>query len=148
MARIAGVDLPRNKRLVVALTYIHGIGLHSSKKICKQLNISENKRDLTLRGFHFQLPPFGEHKLICCVRGEIHNIVVDVRKDSETYLEWQSFCLNEELYIAVIPNPNLDDVFGIALIISMFFPKLLYLLIFIPATRLTIFGFVFSFRIV
>ena len=71
----------------------------------KQCNISENKRDLTLRGFHFQLPPFGEHKLICCVRGEIHNIVVDVRKDSETYLEWQSFCLNEEnrlsLYVPI-----------------------------------------------
>ena len=45
-------------------------------------------------------------------------------------------------------STNLDDVFGIALIILIFFPKLLYLLVFKPATRLTIFGFVSSFRIV
>ena len=35
MARIAGVDLPRNKRVVVALTYIYGIGEPTAKKICK-----------------------------------------------------------------------------------------------------------------
>ena len=44
MARIAGINIPTKKRVEIALTYIHGIGLHSSKKICKQLNISENKR--------------------------------------------------------------------------------------------------------
>ena len=44
MARIAGINIPQNKIISIALTYIHGIGLHSSKKICKQLNISENKR--------------------------------------------------------------------------------------------------------
>ena len=44
MARIAGVNLPVNKRALVSLTYIHGIGLYSSKKICKELNISETTR--------------------------------------------------------------------------------------------------------
>lgn len=44
MARIAGVNIPPNKRLVISLTYIYGIGLTSSKKICKSVNISENKR--------------------------------------------------------------------------------------------------------
>ena len=44
MARIDGINIPTKKRVEIALTYIHGIGLHSSKKICKQLNISENKR--------------------------------------------------------------------------------------------------------
>jgi len=62
----------------------------------KQCNISENKAKFTLRGFHFQLPPFGENKVISCVRGQIHNIVVDLRLESETYLEWQSFKLNSE----------------------------------------------------
>lgn len=44
MARIAGVNIPPNKRLVVSLTYIHGIGLTSSQKICKSTKISESKR--------------------------------------------------------------------------------------------------------
>ena len=34
MARIAGIDLPRQKRLEVALTYLHGIGRSSARKIC------------------------------------------------------------------------------------------------------------------
>ena len=39
MARIAGINIPQNKVVSIALTYIHGIGLHSSKKICKKLEI-------------------------------------------------------------------------------------------------------------
>ena len=44
MARIAGINIPQNKVVSIALTYIHGIGLHSSKRICKKLNIAENTR--------------------------------------------------------------------------------------------------------
>ena len=44
MARIAGINIPQNKVVSIALTYIHGIGLYSSKKICKELNISESTR--------------------------------------------------------------------------------------------------------
>ena len=39
MARIAGVDLPRNKRVEIGLTYIYGIGKTSSRQILKKLNI-------------------------------------------------------------------------------------------------------------
>ena len=44
MARIAGINIPQNKIVSIALTYIHGIGLHSSKKICEKLNIPKSKR--------------------------------------------------------------------------------------------------------
>ena len=44
MARIAGINIPQNKIVSIALTYIHGIGLHSSEKICKKLDISKNTR--------------------------------------------------------------------------------------------------------
>ena len=44
MARIAGINIPQNKIVSIALTYIHGIGLHSSKKICKSLNIPTSTR--------------------------------------------------------------------------------------------------------
>lgn len=49
MARIAGVNIPPNKRLVISLTYIYGVGLTSSQKICKSAKLSESKRvkDLT-----------------------------------------------------------------------------------------------------
>ena len=44
MARIAGINIPTNKRVEIALTYIHGIGLSSSKKICNLANISDQTR--------------------------------------------------------------------------------------------------------
>ena len=44
MARIAGVNIPQNKVVHVALTYIHGIGKKFSNDICNKLNISKNKR--------------------------------------------------------------------------------------------------------
>ena len=49
MARIAGVDLPREKRVEIGLTYIYGIGLPSSKRILKEANVSPDTRvkDLT-----------------------------------------------------------------------------------------------------
>lgn len=49
MARIAGIDLPRDKRIVIALTYIYGIGNTTAQKILKQADVSEDVRvrDLT-----------------------------------------------------------------------------------------------------
>ncbi len=44
MARIAGVDIPRDKRIEVALTYIFGIGRHLSEKILSEATIDPNKR--------------------------------------------------------------------------------------------------------
>ena len=49
MARISGIDLPRDKRIEVGLTYIKGIGLTTSRKILKKANVDFDKRvkDLT-----------------------------------------------------------------------------------------------------
>jgi small subunit ribosomal protein S13 len=49
MARISGVDIPREKRLVISLTYIFGIGPTTSKRICEGVGVSESirVRDLT-----------------------------------------------------------------------------------------------------
>ena len=49
MARIVGVDIPNEKRIVVSLTYIYGIGDTTAKKICAAVNVSEDIRtkDLT-----------------------------------------------------------------------------------------------------
>ena len=49
MARIAGVDIPRDKRVVISLTYIYGIGKPTAQEILKKVGINENTRvkDLT-----------------------------------------------------------------------------------------------------
>ena len=49
MARISGVDIPRDKRVVISLTYVYGIGKPTSQEILKAAGIDENKRvkDLT-----------------------------------------------------------------------------------------------------
>ena len=49
MARIAGIDLPKNKRSVIGLTYIYGIGRTTARNILEQAGISEDKKinDLT-----------------------------------------------------------------------------------------------------
>lgn len=49
MARIAGVDIPREKRVVISLTYIYGIGTSTAQKILEEANVSADTRvkDLT-----------------------------------------------------------------------------------------------------
>jgi dTDP-4-dehydrorhamnose 3,5-epimerase len=53
-----------------------------------QVNVSFNVRKGTLRGMHFQLPPYQEAKIVSCTRGAIYDVVVDLRHDSPTYMQW------------------------------------------------------------
>jgi len=62
----------------------------------KQTNISENFKKHTLRGFHFQMPPFGEDKIMTPLHGAIYNVTVDVRPDSATFLQWQCIELHAD----------------------------------------------------
>ncbi|MEW6506948.1 MAG: dTDP-4-dehydrorhamnose 3,5-epimerase [Bacteroidota bacterium] len=56
----------------------------------------------TIRGLHFQLPPFAETKLVRCIRGEVLDVFVDLRKDSETFGKWDSVILSEENYKMIL----------------------------------------------
>ena len=53
-----------------------------------QANISTNLKAGTVRGLHFQRDPHAEAKLVQCVKGSIYDVVVDMRKESATYLQW------------------------------------------------------------
>ncbi len=55
-----------------------------------QGNISENTRKYTMRGFHYQKSPSAESKLLTPISGGIHNVVIDLRIKSLTYLKWVS----------------------------------------------------------
>lgn len=53
-----------------------------------QCNVSFNKRKGTLRGLHYQIPPHAEVKLVRCTKGSLFDVIVDLRKDSPTFLKW------------------------------------------------------------
>ncbi|MCW4592162.1 dTDP-4-dehydrorhamnose 3,5-epimerase [Gluconacetobacter entanii] len=68
-----------------------------------QASISRTSYAGTLRGLHFQRAPYAEAKLVHCLRGEIYDVICDLRPDSPTYLKHQYFYLNcsdnEMIYI-------------------------------------------------
>jgi dTDP-4-dehydrorhamnose 3,5-epimerase len=53
-----------------------------------QLNHSFTKNKGSIRGMHYQLPPFSEIKLVRCIHGSVFDVIVDVRKNSATFLQW------------------------------------------------------------
>jgi dTDP-4-dehydrorhamnose 3,5-epimerase len=53
-----------------------------------QCSISFNKKKGTLRGMHWQLPPYAETKLVRCTKGAIYDVIVDLRENSPTFLQW------------------------------------------------------------
>ena len=50
----------------------------------------------TLRGMHFQHPPFREIKLVPCIAGTVMDVIVDIRQGSPTFLQWQAVELSAE----------------------------------------------------
>lgn len=63
-----------------------------------QANISFNKQKGTLRGMHYQLAPHAETKLVRCVRGALYDVIIDLRPDSSTYMQWLGVELTAEDY--------------------------------------------------
>lgn len=63
-------------------------------EIFVQMNHSFNAQKGTLRGMHFQNPPYGETKLIRCIAGKVFDVAVDLRKDSPTFLQWTGVVLS------------------------------------------------------
>jgi dTDP-4-dehydrorhamnose 3,5-epimerase len=67
-----------------------------------QINRSFTNKAGIIRGMHFQTPPYAEQKIITCLAGKIFDVVIDVRQDSLTYLQWQGFELSAELPLSLI----------------------------------------------
>jgi dTDP-4-dehydrorhamnose 3,5-epimerase len=60
---------------------------HGLKPVIAQANVGSNLKIGTIRGMHFQYPPAAETKYVRCTRGAILDIIVDLRPESETYLQ-------------------------------------------------------------
>lgn len=69
----------------------------------KQCNLSKNYKKGVLRGMHYQKEPYPEIKMVSCFKGGIYDVLVDIRKNSPTYLKWIGTNLtesnNKALYI-------------------------------------------------
>ncbi|MBP7507402.1 MAG: dTDP-4-dehydrorhamnose 3,5-epimerase [Prolixibacteraceae bacterium] len=61
-----------------------------------QENHSRSERKGIIRGLHFQVNPYSETKLVRCIRGEIFDVAVDLRKGSKTFGKWHGISLSEE----------------------------------------------------
>jgi dTDP-4-dehydrorhamnose 3,5-epimerase len=61
-----------------------------------QGSLSHNASRGTLRGMHLQLGPIPEEKLVRCTRGRVYDVVLDLRRNSDTYKQWVAFELDAE----------------------------------------------------
>lgn len=60
---------------------------HGMNPVIAQANMSYNRRKGTLRGMHMQVEPALESKFVRCVRGALYDVIVDMRPESDTYLQ-------------------------------------------------------------
>ena len=61
-----------------------------------QDNHSKSVKKGVLRGLHFQNPPYTQAKLVRVVKGSVFDVIVDLRKDSETFGQWEGFTLSAD----------------------------------------------------
>ncbi len=69
------------------------IGL--DKKIV-QINKTRTEVKGSVRGLHYQTPPFSENKIITCIKGKVFDVAIDIRKNSDTFLKWHGEVLSED----------------------------------------------------
>lgn len=86
-AYVIDVDARRDERGFFARTFCqHEFTRRGLNPAVAQANIAFNHLRGTVRGMHFQFPPAAEAKLVRCTRGAIHDVIVDLRPESPTYL--------------------------------------------------------------
>lgn len=93
------IDLERrgDARGFFARTFCTGeFAAQGLETVFVQANHSWNAQAGTLRGLHFQRAPHGEVKVVRCVKGAIHDVILDMRQGSPTYGRWEGFDLTEE----------------------------------------------------
>lgn len=61
-----------------------------------QINHTITPKIGTVRGMHFQQPPYSEMKLVTCLRGEVYDVAVDLRRDTSTFLSWHGEILSAD----------------------------------------------------
>ena len=98
------------------------------RELFVQANISTNLRAGTVRGLHFQHAPHSEAKLVQCVKGSVYDVIVDIRRESETYLRWTGVELSDDNGVMVyVPEgfahgyQSLSDGANVLYLVSEFY---------------------------
>ena len=96
-AYLIELDLREDERGFFARTFCKNI-FDEQGLPCEvaQSNLSYNARRGTLRGMHYQAEPFAEAKLVQCVQGSLFDVIIDLRRESETYCRWVGVELSAE----------------------------------------------------
>jgi dTDP-4-dehydrorhamnose 3,5-epimerase len=76
-----------------------------------QINLSRTKKSGTLRGIHFQVAPSTEAKLVSCVRGRVWDVAVDLRRQSQTFLQYVGLELSASQANALLIPPGFGHGF-------------------------------------
>lgn len=71
-----------------------------------QINHSLSTACGTIRGLHFQHPPYAETKIVTCMRGRIYDVVVDIRRGSPSFLQWFGLELSQDSHASLIIPPG------------------------------------------
>ena len=93
-ARIPGVYVAEPEKLedergFFARTFCqHEFEAHGLTTRVAQCSISFNPKKATLRGMHYQVAPHAETKLVRCTQGAVYDVLVDLRQESPTFLQW------------------------------------------------------------
>lgn len=105
---IAGVQRVSSQRLgdsrghlarLFCADELRGAGWHGP---VAQVNLTHTARRGTVRGLHHQHPPHGEMKLVSCLRGEVWDVAVDLRRGSPTFLQWHGERLSGDNGVALL----------------------------------------------
>lgn len=72
------------------------------KKSITHVNFSHTNEMYTVRGLHYQNSPYTETKIVTCVKGEIFDVAVDLRKSSPTFLKWFGLSLSAKNQLSLL----------------------------------------------
>ena len=76
-----------------------------------QINSTKTLFKGTIRGFHFQNPPYSEYKYVRCIRGEVYDVALDLRRGSKTFLQTHTQILSEDNNISFLLPPGVAHGF-------------------------------------
>jgi len=90
-------ERPDERGFFARIICVHEFAAHGLQGTFVQSSISHNRQRGTVRGMHFQWPPSSEAKLVRCIRGSIHDIMIDLRPDSPTFMRHAAVTLDDSV---------------------------------------------------
>ncbi|MCX7817501.1 MAG: dTDP-4-dehydrorhamnose 3,5-epimerase family protein [Syntrophales bacterium] len=99
---IERIKLGDNRGFLSRLFCAEELSTAGWRKPIFQINLTYTSRKGTVRGLHFQHPPYAEMKMILCLRGKVWDVALDIRSSSLTFLKWHAEILSEENNRAIL----------------------------------------------